>query len=221
MQHSPTAFLFDLNGTMINDMEFHIRAWHQTLIKLGSTISYDEMKAECYGKNEEILERIMPGQFTADQTAVISMTKERTYQDSYRPHVALLPGLQVFLDRAKAKNIKMAIGSASILWNIDFILDTLHIRHYFDAIVGAENVSASKPNPETFLRCAEQLQVDPANCVVLEDSTKGVESALRGGMNCIAITTLHSADEFAQYSNVVLTIADYMDERLVEQFFSS
>jgi beta-phosphoglucomutase-like phosphatase (HAD superfamily) len=55
------AFLFDLNGTMINDMEYHIKAWHRILNDLGVDISMEKMKTECYGKNEEILERICPG----------------------------------------------------------------------------------------------------------------------------------------------------------------
>jgi beta-phosphoglucomutase-like phosphatase (HAD superfamily) len=57
------AFLFDLNGTMINDMPYHIKAWHRILTSLGADISLERMKEECYGKNEELVERIFPGRF--------------------------------------------------------------------------------------------------------------------------------------------------------------
>ncbi len=57
------AFLFDLNGTMINDMSFHIRAWHRLLNELGANISMERVKEECYGKNHELLERVFPGRF--------------------------------------------------------------------------------------------------------------------------------------------------------------
>ncbi len=61
MINNKKAFLFDLNGTMINDMEYHIRAWYRILNELGANISMEKMKEECYGKNHELLERIFPG----------------------------------------------------------------------------------------------------------------------------------------------------------------
>ena len=60
----PLAFLFDLNGTMINDMPYHISAWHRIMNELGANISLERMKEECYGKNHEVIERIFPGRFT-------------------------------------------------------------------------------------------------------------------------------------------------------------
>src|SRR5882672_11711973 len=61
------AFLFDLNGTMIDDMQYHIRAWHHILNELGADISMERMKQECYGKNQELLERIFPSRFTEEE----------------------------------------------------------------------------------------------------------------------------------------------------------
>ena len=71
----------------------------------------------------------------------------------------------------------MAIGSAAIPFNIDFILDQLDIRKYFKAIVSAEDVGISKPHPETFLKAARLINVDPSLCLVFEDAPKGVEAA--------------------------------------------
>ena len=61
------AFIFDLNGTMINDMDFHIRAWHTILTSLGAELNLEQVKLECYGKNEELLERIFPGRFSNEE----------------------------------------------------------------------------------------------------------------------------------------------------------
>ena len=103
----------------------------------------------------------------------------------------------------------MAIGSAAIMYNIDFVLDELGIRHYFDVLVSADNVSDSKPNPETWLQCADKIGVSPDRCLVFEDSIKGVESALNAGMDCVVITTMHLKEEFAAYTNIVSFIDDY------------
>jgi len=212
------AFLFDLNGTMIDDMQYHIKAWHRILNELGANLSLERMKGECYGKNDELLERIFPGRFTETEKKEMSLEKERQYQLQYKPHLTLLPGLNEFLSQANKENIPMAIGSAAIMFNIDFVLDNLSIRSYFDAIVSADEVRVSKPDPETYLSCSSLLKVEPADCIVFEDSPKGVESALLGGMKAVVLTTMHEAHEFDAYSNVLMCVKDYTDQKL-ESFF--
>lgn len=209
MTSSYKAFLFDLNGTLIDDMEFHIRAWHRILNELGASLSYEEAKAECYGRNDELLERIFPGRFSAEEKTRMIWEKETEYQQAFRPHLQLLPGLDRFLEEARKANKKMAIGSAAIMYNIDYVLDGLEIRSYFDAIVSADDVERSKPDPETFLKCAERLKIDPSECLVFEDAPKGVEAALNAGMQSVVICTLHGKDEFPEYGNVVDYIDDY------------
>ena len=203
------AFLFDLNGTMIDDMSYHIKAWHRILNDLGAEISMERMKAECYGKNDEILERIFPGRFTLEQKAKMSMDKEMQYQKEFRPSLKLIKGLGSFMERSEKAGIKMAIGSAAIMFNVDFVIDGLGIRHYFDALISADNVARSKPDPETWLTCARKLNTAPSECLVFEDSPKGVESAQNAGMDCVVITTLHQPEDFKAYNNVIRFIEDF------------
>jgi HAD superfamily hydrolase (TIGR01509 family) len=172
-----------------------------------------------YGKNHELLERVFgKDRFTVEQADLISRAKEDRYQQLYRPHLTLLPGLASFLNAAALSNMRMAIGSAAIPYNIDFVLDTLDIRHYFRAIVSADDVRASKPDPETYLAAASRIGVEPADCLVFEDAPKGVEAAERAGMKAVVLTTLHSADEFSWLSNIVMFISDYRDPRLAGFF---
>lgn len=203
------AFLFDMNGTMIDDMQYHIKAWHQILNGLGAGISMERMKEECYGKNDELLERIFPGRFSGEEKTAMSWNKEKTYQQAFRPYLKLLDGLPGLLEKAKLQGIKMAIGSAAIMFNIDFVIDELNIRPYFDALISADEVKVSKPDPETFLICAEKLGVPPSGCLVFEDSPKGVEAAARAGMDCAVITTLHEPEDFAGMKNVISFMTDY------------
>lgn len=210
------AFLFDLNGTMIDDMPYHIEAWYHILNSLGANISMERMKEECYGKNDELLERIFPGRYTEDEKRKLSHQKEEQYRAQFKPHLKLIDGLESYLQQAHGKGIKMAIGSAAIMANIDFVLDGMNIRYLIDAIVSADNVIQSKPHPETFLKCAALLNMSPADCVVFEDSPKGVEAAQNAGMDCVVITTLHKGEEFKNFKNVVSIIKDYK-EALVQQ----
>lgn len=220
MSTRPKAFIFDLNGTMIDDMDFHTEAWRQILRDdLRKEMSWEDVKEHMYGKNSEVLERIFgKGYFTGVQMDYISIEKEKRYQQAYRPHLKLLDGLAAFLERADGLGIPMAIGSAAIPFNIDFVLDALRIRRYFKAVVSAHDVPESKPHPATFLEAAAQLSVSPAGCTVFEDAPKGVEAALRAGMSCVVLTTTHAREEFGPYGNVLAYVRDYNDPALLELF---
>ena len=183
------AFLFDLNGTMIDDMQFHLKAWYHILNDdLGANLSWEEVKSHMYGKNSELLIRIFgKDRFTPEEMDRLSIEKEKRYQQEYKPHLKLIPGLQQFLEKAHALNIPMAIGSAAIMFNIDFVLDNLNIRHFFKAIVSADNVHISKPHPETYLKAAQNA-----------------------GMSSVVLTLLHEKEEFATYNGIIKYITDYI-----------
>lgn len=207
------AILFDLNGTMVDDMAYHTKAWFDILNNdLGANLSHPQVLKEMYGKNEEVLTRIFGKEkFTTEEMNSISLEKEKKYQQAFLPALKLIKGLHEFLNQMKLKQVKMAIASAAIPFNINFVLDNLHIRDLFDAIVSADDVSASKPHPETFLKAAHLLGVDPAHCIVLEDAPKGVEAAENALMKTVVLTTMHEKEAFAQYKNIVAYVNDYND----------
>jgi beta-phosphoglucomutase-like phosphatase (HAD superfamily) len=91
------------------------------------------------------------------------------------------------------------------------VLDNLNIRHFFKAIVSADNVQTSKPHPETYLKAAQLLNIEPGNCLVFEDAPKGVEAAQNAGMPSVVLTLLHDKEEFAPYNNIIQYITDYIN----------
>ncbi|XZF15858.1 HAD family hydrolase [Chitinophagaceae bacterium MMS25-I14] len=220
MSTTTQAFIFDLNGTMIDDMNYHAIVWNDILNnELHAGLTPEQVKAQMYGKNEELMERVFgKGTLTPADLDKWSMEKELRYQALYLPHLALVNGLKQLLDKAAAQNILLAIGSAAIPFNIDFVLDNLHIRHYFKTIVSADDVKIAKPHPEVFLLCAEKLGVPPGDCIVFEDAPKGVESAQNAGMRSVAITTTHEQKDFLSYSNIIGFIKDFTDPALDKLF---
>ena len=210
------AFIFDMNGTMINDMIYHEEAWHKILTeKLGARISRAQTREQMYGKNEELLIRVFgKNKFTLAEMQALSMEKEQIYQANYFPHLKLIKGLGNFFDQAFIKKFPMAIGTAAIPFNVNFVLDNLKLRKYFKAIVTANDVAVSKPNPDVFLKCAELLKIQNENCIVFEDAPKGVEAAKNAGMKAVAITTYHCKEEFAHFENVLFCIDDYNNSNL-------
>jgi beta-phosphoglucomutase len=210
------AFLFDLNGTMIDDMQYHITAWHQILNELGANISLERMKKECYGKNHELLERTFPGRFTWEEKDKMSYEKEIAYQKAFRPSLKLIDGLANFLQQSKLFDIKMAIGSAAIMFNIDFVLDNLSIRHYFDALVSADDVTYSKPHPETYLKCAAALQVKPEECIVFEDAPTGVAAAAIAGMQVVVVNGTEEVGNFEGSTAIIRVIKSYLELNVID-----
>ena len=207
------AFLFDLNGTMIDDMMYHCKAWFNILNDdLGANLTWEQVKEQMYGKNTELLIRVFgKNRFTQEEMDFLSVEKEKRYQAEYRPILKLIDGLDEFLEESKQAGIIMGIGSAAIPFNINFVLDGLSLHHYFRSIVSADDVIESKPDPETYLKGAAELGVLPEECIVFEDAPKGVEAAKRAGMQAIVLTTMHEAHEFAAYDNIIGFIKDYND----------
>jgi beta-phosphoglucomutase len=198
------AFIFDMNGTMIDDMQYHVIAWNKILNDLNTKISLEETKLQMYGKAEEMFERIFgKGKFSDTELQSIILQKELTYQNEFRPHLKLIHGLDSILKKAKAKGIKLAIGTAALKTNVDYVLDELQLHNYFDTFVSAENVTTSKPSPEVFLKCASLLNVSPDEAIVFEDSPKGIEAAQNGGFKAVAITSFHNADDFSKFDNLL------------------
>lgn len=207
------AIIFDLNGTMINDMWYHTLAWEDILNNdLGGNFTREEVKQNMYGKNHELLVRMFgEGRFTVEEMDKLSLEKEKRYQQAFLPELKLLPGLQEFLEQAHNKGILMAIGSAAIPFNIDFVLDGLNIRKYIQVVVSADDVTVSKPHPETFIKAAQLLNVPPQDCLVFEDVPKGAEAAANAGMKAVILTTTHEVDEFNYLDNILHFAPDFTD----------
>ncbi|MFT3935080.1 MAG: HAD family phosphatase [Chitinophagaceae bacterium] len=217
-----SAFLFDLNGTMVDDMEYHVKAWYDILNNdLQAGLDWPQVREQMYGKNSELLDRVFGANaFDEKRVHELSFEKERRYQSAYLPHLSLIAGLDAFMEKAEKQGISMAIGSAAIPFNIDFVLDNLHIRNRFKTIVSADDVAISKPHPETYLKAAAILNVPPSACVVFEDAPKGVEAAQNAGMKAVVITTMHEAHEFSAYSNILAFVKDYTDPVLNKLLFT-
>lgn len=202
------GFIFDLNGTMVNDMPYHVKSWHNILNALGKEISLEDTKKECYGKNEEVIERVLPGRYSLEERTKIGLQKEIKYREEFTSELKLLDGLQEVLTHFANDGIAMSIGSAAIMDNIDFVLDGCNVRRYFQSIISADHVEKSKPHPETFLKCADSLNIKPEQCLVFEDAPKGVECAVNAGMKTVVLTTTHPLSDFDVYRQHIIYSSD-------------
>ena len=198
------AFLFDLDGTLIDTMPWHFKTWQLVVTEMGSPLQGDALMKELYGNGAELMNRLIPGRiFTEEEAKAIVDAKEERYRQLYGKQITVLEGAREFLEEAFSMQIPMGIGTASNQANIDFAIDFLNLRHYLSAIVGADDVQLSKPHPETWLKLADALQTPPEQCIVFEDAPKGVEAAQAAGMKAVAITGHYAANDFEGYDNIL------------------
>ena len=203
------GLIFDMDGTMIDNMMVHHRAWQQVLAENGLPLELEEVKEKIHGINEEILERLFGDRYTPEQRSAISWKKESMYREIFRKDLKLIPGCMDFIIEMKKREIPMVVASAAPPENIDFVLDNLEIRDYFKAVFHSKSVSFGKPHPEIFLKASEALKLDPADCIVFEDSPTGAKASANAGCRTIILTTTHQPAEFAEISNIIKFIPDF------------
>ena len=205
------GIIFDMDGTMIDNMMVHHRAWQHQLKGLGLDWSLEEVKEKVHGVNTEILERLFGDRFSPIEREQISQQKEAAYREIFKDSLQLVDGLDRLLDELKTAGIPMAVGTAAPVENVDFVLDTLGIRHYFKGVFHAGSVENGKPDPEIFQKAAGSMGLDPKDCLVFEDSVTGAETAKRAGSQTIILTTTHEEAEFSAFTHIQKFAKDFRE----------
>ena len=207
------AFIFDMDGTLADTMPYHQLAWDALFSDMGITVNRDEFFQWSAGlTNREILPRLLGHDFPMDKLLAASEKKEAHYRDLYRPALATINGAVPFLQRTRDAGYLRAVGTAAPPGNVELVLDGLHLRDYFQTVVGAVDVSRGKPDPEIFLRAAENLGAVPADCVVFEDAPAGIEAARRAGMRCVVVTTTLSRAQIKAMGDAVAHVTHVIDD---------
>ncbi|MEP7211603.1 MAG: HAD family phosphatase [Acidobacteriota bacterium] len=205
------AFIFDMDGTLVDNMAFHTRAWQQMLAEQGVEMDAVEFMVKTAGKtSREILPKVFDG-ISDERVIELSKRKEDLYREAFLAQRKTVAGVVEFLEASQKLGIKMAVATAAPNGNVDFILDGLDLRKYFQAVTTGADITNGKPDPEIFLTSAAKLGVEPENCIVFEDAINGFEAAKRAKMVAIGITTVNSAEEMLKLDLVAEAHADFGD----------
>lgn len=184
------GIIFDLDGVIISTDEQHYQGWKALADRL--EIPFDrEVNNRFRGVSRmacmDIIEEISGRTFTQEEKVAHATWKNDYYRSllGEMSPADLSAEVKSTLDALRAKGLKLAIGSSSK--NAKFILERIGLADYFDAISDGTNIARSKPDPEVFLKAAEFLGLEPADCLVVEDAVAGVEAAHAGGMEAAAV----------------------------------
>jgi len=199
------AVLWDMDGVIVDSASYHLRSWQEAFKPHGITFQEDYFWQTFGMHNHEIVSGLNLG-FNDDEIQTVIKTKEEIFRQIISQGIEPLPGAVDLIIALKKRRISMAIASSAPLENIICILNTLGIRQFFRALVGEEDVSRGKPDPEVFLKAAEKVRVKPEKCIVIEDAVAGVSAAKKAHMACVAVTNTNSADSLKEADLVISSL---------------
>lgn len=206
-----TGFIFDIDGTMIDSMKIHLKAWHKIFEKYGCHLTMKEVGEKTYGINSEIVKRTLGNHLSDEEVEKISNEKEELFRNSFDPENDVVKGFIHFIDELKNLNVPLVIGSAAPPENVNFFMEKLGIGHYFKGFVHEDDVKKGKPSPEVFIKAAAIIDVPIRECVVFEDSPTGAEASYNAGSKTIVLLTTKSKSDFVHIPNIVEYIKDYTE----------
>ncbi|MDB5748468.1 MAG: beta-phosphoglucomutase [Massilia sp.] len=211
-QQTRRALIFDMDGTIVDNMAFHTQSWVTFFERRGRDIDADEFFRTTAGRQGKEIIRSHMGEHLADEeVATLNHEKEAVYRELYAPHLKAVAGFEDLIADARSQGVALAVGTAAPPANVEFTLDGLDLRRHFDAIVGATDVARGKPHPDVFIEAARRCGALPSDCIVFEDAPLGVEAARRAGMRTVVITTTLPAESFAEFDNVIAIVSDFSE----------
>jgi beta-phosphoglucomutase len=184
------ACIFDLDGVIVDTAKYHFLAWKRLTDMLDMHFTEDDnerLKGVSRMASLEIILQLGKMDLNEDRKLEYATLKNNWYIDyiSKMTPDEILPGCLRFIKELRNEGIRVAIGSASK--NTPMILERVGIMDLFDAVADGNSIRKAKPDPEVFLKAAEMVGIEPAECVVFEDAIAGIQAAINGGMMCIGI----------------------------------
>ncbi len=194
--HVNVAFIFDMDGVIIDSEPLHFEVDIQTMRHLGTTMTKQQLEKFVGMTNPEMWS-ILKREYKLDQTVaeIIEYQLSNKIRGLHESKLEPIEGILELLQDLKLRNIPIGIASSSPMLFIQEVVSRFQIGQYFSVIVSGEEVSNGKPAPDVYLEAAKQLAVPADRCVVIEDSRNGVLAAKAAKMRCIGYANMNSGSQ--------------------------
>ena len=200
--------IFDWDGVVINSAALHEKSWEILATELKLPLPENHFEIGFGKRNEIIIPDIL--RWTKNNTLIKHWgnRKEEIYRELGESEgIPILKGVRQFLYALREESIPCTIGTSTEKRNLLLAFKQLNIGQFFSGSISSEDVSRGKPDPEVFIKAAALINQDPANCVVLEDSTHGIEAACACGMKAIGLSTTRE-EQVLLTSGAVKVVSD-------------
>lgn len=190
------AIIFDMDGVIVDNHQYHLQSWLSFFERQGIRMTEAEYKEKVNGRvMHTILPQLLNRPLSTEEIRTLGEQKEIEYRDLYRTAIQPMPGLIDFLEELRQQDIPRAIATSAPPANVEFTLANTQLGSYFPVIVDDTMVTTGKPDPEVYLKSAEQLEMPPERCIVFEDAILGIQAGKRAGMPVVALATTHTREE--------------------------
>ena len=214
MRARTDAIIFDMDGTMIDSMPWHAQSWVEFTRRRGMDIDVQELLARTTGRNgTECMVELLGRPVSQDEADALTHEKETIYRELFAPRFAEVAGFRQFSAQVHSRGLKVAVGTAGDIGNVEFALGHLGNMGFMPAphaIVRGDEGLPGKPDPAIFLEAARRIAVAPEHCIVFEDAPFGIEAARRAGMRAVAICSTHTPEQLAG-PHVLAAVRDYTE----------
>ena len=198
------AVIFDMDGVISNTLPIHTGAESKVLLRYGIRVLPQEIIQEFNGVPDRVTFETLFKRFNRKlDLQQVQEEKWELFQKLAKDGIPAIPGSLEFINILLANKFTLGLASSAPLRIINLVIDSLRIKEKFQAVVCTEEVQHGKPAPDIFLLAAKQLNVEPQNCVVIEDAASGIQAARSAGMRCIAIATAHKREELEGADKIV------------------
>jgi HAD superfamily hydrolase (TIGR01509 family) len=203
------GLLFDMDGTLVDNLAYHFKAFDAYIEREGFTL-LEPVSLKINGMHSNDIFPMLLGDEVVAEYGIdrLHHEKEAVYRDLYRPHIKPIAGVVELMKMAKEAGVKCAIGSSGCRENVEMIIEGLGIADLIDASISGSDVTHGKPHPEIFTKAHEALGLKAEECVVVEDAVNGILAGIAAGCKCVAITTTASAETLTE-AGASLCVEDY------------
>lgn len=202
------ALIFDMDGTMFDNMPWHRAAMIEFFRRLGRHVT-EEDAFQASGRRDCDVLREHFGALSDAECARMEDEWVQVYRELYMPHRRLVDGLEEFVGRAAEDGIPCAVATSASAESMRLTLDGFEVCRHFSVYVSAADVKRGKPAPDIFLLAAALCGTAPEHCIVFEDSPAGMQAARDAGMRAVALTTTFPPAFFNTFDNVIATVSDF------------
>ena len=220
-----SGIIFDFNGVILWDSEWHDEAWRKTSKELiGREFSDEEMHNLVHGRtNKDIFTFLLKREIAGEELEMLTQKKETNYRSIAisKPNFKLSPGTVELFDFLKANRIIFTIATSSEKTNVDFFFKNLPLENWFDInkIVYDNGKLPGKPAPDIYLKAAEIIKLPPGMCIVVEDAVSGIRLAHNAGIGkIIALGSEGKNKKFEQVNDFINRIITRLDQITIVDF---
>lgn len=194
-----------MDGVICHTNPFHSQAFQVFFKKRNLAPTEEDFAAHMYGKNNGyILSHFLGRKIEGQELLDLEEEKESLFREIYEAHVDPIPGFLPFFHQLRKEGFKTAVATSAPFANLELIAGKLDLFPHLESALASEHVTKHKPDPEVYLKSAQNMSLDPAQCIVFEDSFSGVSAAKNAGMKVVGVLSSHSKDE--------LPVCDYYIE---------